>query len=153
MFCKNVVVMDLFFNDIIPELDMHFTQNGWTKVCDQEMFCGLIHPMDINGAMAHYGWDLLYQESVPTIEMTVTPPYARFGSSQCEALVIYREGYEDYDSYAELSEEFRLFFNLRQDYKTPTNQVYYAINGAGTRDKVVMMDWMMVFVAKNYLKN
>lgn len=145
--------MDLFFNDIIPELDMHFTQNGWTKVCDQEMFCGLIHPMDINGAMAHYGWDLLYQESVPTIEMTVTPPYARFGSSQCEALVIYREGYEDYDSYAELSEEFRLFFNLRQDYKTPTNQVYYAINEAGTRDDVVMIDGLMVLVATNYLKN
>lgn len=79
--------MDLYFKDFQIEMDNHFTENGWTRVCDEEMFCGLISPMNTLNAMAHFDWDLLYFESTPVVEMAVTPHYARYGSTQCEALV------------------------------------------------------------------
>lgn len=144
--------MDLYFNDFKAELNNHFTQNGWTKVCDNEMFCGLIEPSDTCNAMAHYNWDLHYQDSRPVVEMTLNPHYARFGSSECEALAIYREGYGAYANYVELSEEFLLFYNLRLEYKTPISKVYYAIVEDGTREDVVMIEGMKMLVATNYLK-
>lgn len=102
--------------------------------------------------MAHYDWDLLYFESTPVVEMAVTPHYARYGSTQCEVLAIYREGYESFKSFVELSEEFRLFFNLRQDYKSPVSSLFYVIKEDGTREDVVMIDGMMMLVATSYLK-
>lgn len=144
--------MDLYFKDFKVEMDNHFTANGWTRVCDEEMFCGLISPMNTLNAMAHYDWDLLYFESTPVVEMAVTPHYARYGSTQCEVLAIYREGYEGFNNYVELSEEFRLFFNLRQDYKNPVSSSFYVIKEDGTREDVVMIDGMMMLVATSYLK-
>lgn len=144
--------MDLYFKDFAVEMDSHFTANGWTKVSDHEMFCGLIDPVSTAGVMAHYGWDMLYQESVPVIEMANNPPYARFGTTQCEALAIYRDGYEGVDEYVELSEEFRLFHNLREDYQAPDRRLYFAINADGSHDEVVRIEGMRMLISTSYLR-
>lgn len=144
--------MDLYFKDFIVEMNNLFTENGWTKVSDEAMFCGLISPMNTYGAMAHYDWDLTYQDCTPVVEMAFNPPYSRFGSSDCEALAIFREGYEGIDAYVELSEEFRLFFNLHEEYKGPANRVYYAIAADGNHEEVVVIEGMKMLINTPFLK-
>lgn len=144
--------MDLYLKDFIVEMNNQFTENGWTKVSDEAMFCGLISPMNTYGAMAHYDWDLTYHNSTPVVDLAFNPPYARFGSSDCEALAIYREGHEEYDAYVELSEEFRLFFNLHEEYKGPANRVFYTIAADGSHEEVVVIEGMKMLVSTPFLK-
>lgn len=145
--------MDLYFKDFIVEMNNLFTENGWTKVSDDGMFCGLIRPIDTYGAMAHYDWDFHYEESLPNLELAASPNYVRFPGTQCEALAICRDGYENIEQYVELSEEFKLYFNLHDDYKGPDKHVFYAIAKDGNHEDVVMIDGMRMLVNTSYLKN
>lgn len=96
-------------------------------------YSALLPASQLEHARSDFGWDLMVGSGGPGFSQTNTDRgwetiYHRFSSDEIEPLVLYRsfDGLRPTD--LELSEEFRLLFNLWEDRKTKT---YYLFDDAG----------------------
>jgi hypothetical protein len=110
---------DFLLEDIKKKIESSFISNGWVKVYFSDFSDYVIENAGIKG--------YLIDVSKTNEALEDDEP---FGSSdeEFESLVHYRWFIGSKDSYLELSEEFRLDYNLYEDYKSPRKKDYLYIN-------------------------
>jgi len=157
---------DLFlFKDYKKLVRGRFINSGWViAYCDEKalneidqglMYSALIAKDKVTKVLSKYDWDLhlsrgpgfssYYDGNIEKIS------YYRFFEDGIEPIVYYRE-FPGKESYLELSEEFRLYLNLYEEYKSNNEKKYVYIDDNGDKDEVAVISKNKVKIQLRYLK-
>ena len=110
---------------------------------DYGIYCALIPADQVDQVLSFSNWDLRWGGGMPDASMSYEGgekrvQYLRYGvTDRVEPLVLGREFSGLYDTYMEISEEFRLFHKLYHDRKTDK---YIKIDEAGNEDLVAIVE-------------
>ena len=113
------------------------------KPHDYAIYCALIPSGRIDQVLSSPYWDLHWGDDMPAASVSYEGgekrvQYLRYGSFEgFEPLIFGREFYDLYDSYLEISEEFRFFHNLYHDRKTDK---YIKIDDEGNEYTVAVVE-------------
>jgi len=137
--CENNIE-DFRFEKLKKQTDISsvFINDGWIKIYydDIEYECyvdsAIADMSEVDKALTYYNKD--YDEGF-------------------KPLVHYRGFGELKDSYLELSEEFRLYYNLYEVYKSPYEKYYLYFNYSGDEEIVAKIEKSNVCVRLNFLKD
>ena len=117
----------------------------------------LIAENKVAKVLKNYQWDLLSNEGRPGFvthyvsDKPVTK-YYRFTEKGIEPLVYWRIFSGKKDSYYEISEEFRLYFNLFEKHIDSVKKVFIYTSDDGDEDEVVQIDENQILIKLKYLK-
>lgn len=160
-------MVDYKFNDIIQNISTWNIKDGWitiyrnldkSKYCDQgAIFCGIVSNKALKNSLESYGWDLLigqcrpghvryYNNGKEKIE------YYRFSNDGIEPFVLHRNEFGYRKGYIELSEEFRLYYNLYEE-TTKNGKIFIQIDDNGDDIPVAKIENDIVQVKLNFLKD
>lgn len=143
-------MVDLSFKDFIEKIG-DFGKTEWLTVYsntnyDKEdspcFYCALLPQSRIKKALSDQSWDMSIGDGLPGFEFVFQDgkeigTYARFSSSGIEPLVISRSFHGMKPDYREISEEFRLYFNLYCDVRKGK---YLFIDENGDDEVVIIME-------------
>ena len=158
----------LLFEDIKKQIETGFTNQGWVMVFSfghnfkniQQggVYSALVSNDKVKDALQNYSWELRYGSGRPGFvshykdDKEITE-YYRFSENGFEPIIYYREEFGKYDNYLELSEEFRLYHNLYEDFITHENKKYIYIDDNGDEDIVAKIGKNEAFIKLKYLKD
>lgn len=158
----------LELHDIKQKIDSSFIDKGWVMVfsfshnfeeVDQGgVYCALVKAEKLNQAMNSYNWDLRYGNGRPGFVTSFksgeeNSHYYRYDDPNIEPLVYYREELGQRDNYLEFSEEFRLYHNLYEDFKSHTRKEYIYTNSNGDEEVVAKIGKNEAFVKLKFIKD
>lgn len=110
---------------------------------------GLLPEEQLASAMTHASWDHSYDAGYPGFVQTGDDVrYEKYEDSGYEMLVIERDFFGIYPSYADISQEFILLNNLHYDEKT---RIYTAVKDNGETEEVVKIYDEYIDFSKKYL--
>lgn len=117
------------------------------------IFCALVDDEYLNIAMSKSDWDLRINEVNPYAEIDEnnTLEYSRFWDEGLEPLVFCRQFSGSVEGYLEISEEFRLLFNLFEK-GTLENKEYIHIDKSGVQEPVVKISNFQLQINRKYLQ-
>ncbi|MFA5080318.1 MAG: hypothetical protein WC472_01695 [Candidatus Paceibacterota bacterium] len=119
-------------------------------------FCALIHNDKVGDILENYAWDLRIWANRPGFMTyskdgkTITE-YYRFSEQGIEPLVYWRSFNGKKEAYLEVSEEFRLYFNLFEVAEN-NNKTFIYTNDDGDEDEVIKISKNKVEVRLKYIK-
>lgn len=157
---------DLTFSDWLKNFD-NLGKEEWVTVFslsgsrfDNEQvtyFSALISNDKVANALENYHWDLRLDGGRPGFATHYTKgkpvtEYYRFTDEGIEPLVYWRTFSGRKDSYYEVSEEFRLYFNLFEKQVDSNNKVFIYTNDEGDEDEVIQIVRDQILVKLKYLK-
>ena len=134
----------LEFNSIIGQIDKRFIQNGWIKVHDENIHCGLVIPECTEDILNDCNWDLGYISH--GICIYSDGRYQSGYDQKVSPLIYHRDNNE-----IEIAEEFRLLYNLYRK-KTADGLVYYGIDENGDEVEVAHQKGITILIQVKFLK-
>lgn len=155
---------DLQFGDWRKEIENNLGKAEWITVAsrssahkdiDQGGFYSAFISNKLNGkAIESYQWDLTIDGGFPSLISHYKNgkeriEYQRYPDKGIEPIVYWRSFYGIREDYYEISEEFRLYFNLFEDYK---NNKFIYIDANGDEDDVIRIYKDKVEIKLKYLK-
>jgi len=160
--------MDLLFNDTKQQIKDRFIVKGWVtlvsfgdnlkNVQQGSIYSALVSPDKLENSLNNRSWELRYGSGKPGItsfykDGNKITKYYRFSEKGYEPLIYYREEFGTRDNYLELSEEFRLYHNLYEDFKSHQDKEYIYINGNGDEEVVVKICENEATIKLKFLKD
>lgn len=132
-----------------------FDKNG--EVDRGAYFCALISNDKLKEVLGKYEWDLYIGNGKPGFSTTYVggkekTEYHRFSEEGVEPLVYWRSFSGKDQTYLEISEEFKLYFDLFEEYKAYDNKLLTHTNDEGDDDEVVRITKNKVQVKLKYIK-
>ena len=133
-------------NEMNKMIDVYFSSfksSNSNSERDIAIHCALIPLDEIDRVLSTPSWDLLLTQGMPDASVYYEggekrAEYLRYGvTNRVEPLVFFRDFRGLYDSYMEISEEFRLFHNLYHDRKTDK---YIKIDNEGNEHLVAVIE-------------
>lgn len=108
-------------------------------------FCALVETNKLDKYMNNYNWDLRIGGGKPGFCFCWSgdkeiAEYRRLSKDGLEPFVHFRNFYGIKKTYFEISEEFRLYFNLYEDYKSLTSRTYYLIDDNGDEEEAAIIE-------------
>ncbi len=159
---------DLIFADLKREIDSLFVRDGWVTVFrsshrvesgeEDAVYCALVKNSAVSDAMSNHEWNLHIGSGRPGFEFSFSSGkqkviYKRHSEKKFETFVHYRCDFGNEQGYPEISEEFRLYFNLFENILGPTEKQYYHIHDSGERELVASIKESTVRVQLRYLRD
>ena len=156
---------DLKFTDWLKDFDS-LGKTEWVTVfylsasrCNDQItyFSALIANNKVAEVLENYQWDLGLDGGRPGfvthyVKEDPVTEYYRFSDKGIEPLVYWRTFSGKKDSYYEISEEFRLYFNLFEKHIDSVKKVFIYTNNDGDEDEVVQIDKNQILIKLKYLK-
>ncbi len=145
-----------------------FTSSGWTTIFESTrspdgqdslgLHCAIVTPAALRHALEDNSWDVRIGEGGPTIVSSYAnrvrrTRYQRAANPGFIYLVHRRSGYGTEDPYCELSEEFRLYYDLYEETANRYDRKYYYIDDAGDKTAVAEIKKDLVAVQTRFLKD
>ena len=130
-------------NEMIDVCFSSFESSNSDSDSSTVIYCALIPLDEIDRVLSSPSWNLYSTDGMPNASMyneggEKKVEYLRYGvTNRVEPLVFFRDFRGLYDSYMEISEEFRLFHNLYHDRKTDK---YIKIDDEGNEDLVAVIE-------------
>lgn len=138
--------IDLSFSDFLSDIKQNFLHNGYLTVYDCKESsnansyavygCFVNNKKYLEVALNRDSWDLTYGSNGPTILETRSnnnkyhTKYYPKASKDVDHFIIYRQNFPNEKTYLEVSEEFRLYYNLYEKRLTEeTDYIYFDSNG------------------------
>ncbi|MBI2356050.1 MAG: hypothetical protein HYV13_02505 [Candidatus Doudnabacteria bacterium] len=158
---------DLLFADFIKVIEGDLGKTEWvtvfeflgdhTNIDNGTYFSALIADTKLKDVLERYDWDLRigggrpgfmtrYNNGKPTTE------YYRYSEKGIEPLVYWRTFSGRKEFLLEISEEFRLYFNLLEKITDANNKTLIYINDDGDEDQAVQISKNKVEIKLKYLK-
>lgn len=134
----------LEFNSFMEQIDKRFIQNGWIKVHDENIHCGLVIPECTEDILNDCNWDLGYISH--GICIYSDGRYQSGYDQKVSPLIYHRDNNE-----IEIAEEFRLLYNLYRK-KTADGFVYYGIDENGDEVEVAHQKGITILIQVKFLK-
>lgn len=133
----------------IKESDLELNQNNF--------FSALVVNEKVKDIMKDYQWDLRIGNGLPGFSSYYENgkeiiEYQRFTDIGIEPLVYCRNFYNIKEKYFEISEEFRLYFNLFEDRKSYREVTFIYIDENGDEDEVVTISENEVKIKLKFIK-
>ncbi|MCL5772317.1 MAG: hypothetical protein M1479_08595 [Actinobacteria bacterium] len=159
---------DFMFSDIKNRIKQQFINNGWVTIYKNldsvgmidngAIYCALVNNSNINNILDKYNWDLLIGHGRPGFEFYYKnneerAEYKKFFEDGIEPFIYYRCEFGTKPSYLELSEEFRLYYNLFEEYIDIFNKNYIYIDSNGDEEVVVQIKPGEVIIKLRFIKN
>ena len=159
---------DLTFADMRKRVTEQFTSNGWTTIFERTrspdgqdslgLHCAVVTPAALRHALEDNGWDVRIGEGGPTVVSSYAngvrrTRYQKAANPGFDYLVHRRSGYGNEDPYCELSEEFRLFYDLYEETTSRYDRRYYYIDDAGDKRAVAEIKADCATVQTQFLKD
>lgn len=159
---------DLKFSDIKDKINNRFIHNGWVTLYKNydsienehtgTFFSALINKTEISRVMNVYNWDLSIGSGRPGFEIEYSngvqkSKYIRFYDKSIQPIVIYRSEFGNKQKYLELSEEFRLYHNLFEEYVDSNNKKYIYVDSNGDDEIVAQISENEVLVKLRFIKD
>jgi len=157
---------DLTFSDWLKNFD-NLGEEEWVTVFslsgsrfDNEQityFSALISDDKVADALESYQWDLRLDGGRPGfvtqyIKGKPTTKYYRFLEEGIEPLVYWRTFSGRKETFLEISEEYRLYFNLFEEKQGEEKKVFIYTNDDGEEDEVIFIEKNKVLVKLKYIK-
>ncbi len=120
-------------------------------------FCALVANHKVDEVLLKYDWDLHLGNGKPGFSTTYTEgkektKYYRFSEEGIEPLVYWRNFSGKEQTYLEVSEEFRLYFDLFEDSKGYDNKMFIFTNDDGDDDEVIRVTKNKIQIKLKYVK-
>lgn len=140
--------------DVIQGLREKFISRGWIIVSDEAIHSALVTDDKVDDCMRDYTWDLLRGHGAPYVNTYSDGSYEYVrDNGGLELFVIYRDSYGTHHSYVELSEEFRLFCNMHERYKTENEREYITVDENGNENIVAIIKGPRVTIKAKLLRS
>lgn len=158
---------DLKLTDFIKDVEENLGKNEWVTVFEflddsKEVdrgayFSALVSNKQIKNVLEKYDWDLRLDGGKPGFCTTYKgnkeiTKYYRFYENGIEPLVYWRTFSGRLEKYYEISEEFRLYFNLFEQRKQDGSISFLFTDDDGEEDDVVKIKDKKVEIKLKYLK-
>jgi len=158
---------DLTFQDLQKEIKDNLGKTEWITVFSNTsahkdvdkggFFSAFISNEKIKQVLKDYKWDLGIGSGLPGFcshfengkEIT---EYYRFSENGIEPVVYWRTFHGAKEDYYEISEEFRLYFDLFEDRKKTKNAKFIHIDDNGDENEVISINENEVKIKLKYLK-
>lgn len=158
---------DLTFQDLQKKIKGTLGETEWITVFSQSsahqdidrggFFSAFISNEKIKQVLKDYQWDLGINGGLPRFcsrfengkEIT---EYYRFSENGIEPVVYWRTFHGVREDYYEISEEFRLYFNLFEDCKNLKDAKFIHIDDNGDENEVISINGNEVKIKLKYLK-
>lgn len=152
---------DLTFQDLQKKIKGDLGKTEWITVSahrdiDLCIFSAFVPNEKIDQVLEDYNWDLRigdrpascshFENGKETIE------YDWFSEDEIKPLIYWRAFYGSKEDYYEVSEEFRLYFNLFEDRKNLKENKFIYIDDNGDEEEVVLINDNEVKVKLKFLK-
>jgi hypothetical protein len=157
---------DLSFADLLKLVGRQLTADGWTTVFEVSgnaethsslsVYSAIVTKHKLAKALKDDSWDVQIGSGHPGIVYrysngTRRTRYEKNGDDGFEHFVHRRKGYGQEDPYCELSEDFRLYYDLYEKVENQYKRDYYYIDEAGDKihaasikkDSVVVQLWLI----------
>lgn len=160
--------LDLTFADLKREINNLFVNDGWVTVqrsCysaasgeSDGIYCALVKNNAVSDAMKSHRWNLYRGSGRPGFSFSFSGGrqkaiYQRHSDKKYETFIHWRCDFGNEDGYPEISEEFRLYYNLFERIVSPTERQYYHIHDSGDRELVASIEMSTVKVLLRYLRD
>ncbi len=159
---------DLTFADLRKRITEQFTAGGWTTIFESTrsgdgqdslgLHCAVVMRAALRRSLEDNSWDVRIGEGGPTIVSSYAKGvrrtrYQKVGNPGFNYLVHRRSGYGNEDPYCELSEEFRLFYDLYEEVTSLYERKYFYIDDAGDKNLVAEIKKDRVTLQTRFLKD
>ncbi len=158
----------LLFEDIKKQIEAGFINQGWVMVFSFKhnfknveqggLYSALVESSKLKDSLQRYSWELRYGSGRPGFvsyyenDNEITE-YYRFSDKGYEPIIYYREELGLKDNYLELSEEFRLYHNLYEDFKSHYQKEYIYTDSNGDEEVVAKIGKNEAFIKLKFLKD
>ena len=158
----------LKFDDIKKQIENGFIKQGWVTVFSfghnfknveqGGLYSALVSSDKVKDALQNYSWELRYGSGRPGFvsyykDKKEITEYYRFSKKGVEPIIYYREELGQYDSYLELSEEFRLYHNLYENFTSHEKKEYIYSDDNGDEEVVAKIGKNEAFIKLKFLKD
>lgn len=158
---------DLTFQDWQDKIKGNLGKTEWITVFSKSsahhdidrggFYSAFISNEKFEQVLKNYQWDLMIDGGLPGYcsyfkNGKEIIEYYRFSKAGIEQLVYWRSFYGVKDDYYEISEEFRLYFNLFEDRKSLKESKFIHIDDNGDEEEVVLINENEVKVKLKFLK-
>ena len=126
-------------HDMVVVYRSEYSQKKY-GTCNLGIHSAFVPNDQIDSCLSNFTWDLLTDEGCPRIEKYIDGhvEYSRFGNDKgIEPLIISRNFFGMYENDIEISEEFRLFFNL---FYNRQEKSFYKVLDDGNVEKIIEID-------------
>lgn len=136
----------LLFNDIKKKIESNFIESGEVMIYGSAhnfkvvspfsgLYSALVSPENVSDALKNHTWE------------------CKFSNKGFEPLIYIRDEMGQYNSYLELSEEFRLYYNLYEKFESHEDKEYIYIDNNGDEEIVVKIGKQEAFIKLKFLKD
>jgi hypothetical protein len=138
----------------VPIFSLYKSESGKER---RGLFCAIISKSKVKSVLSNYNWDLLLGEGRPGLVTYYKhgkpiKKYERLPKDGIEPLVHWRTFNERKESFVEISEEFRLYFNLFEINKDDVSKVFIYISDEGDEEEVIRIEKNKVSVKLKFIK-
>ncbi len=158
----------ILFDDIKKQIETGFINQGWVMVFSfghnfknveqGGLYSALVSSDKVKDSLQNYSWELRYGNGRPGFvshykDKQEITEYYRFSDKGFEPLIYYREEFGQYDNYLELSEEFRLYHNLYENFTSHEKKEYIYSDDNGDKEVVAKIGKNEAFIKLKFLKD
>lgn len=159
--------LDLTFADLKREINDLFVSDGWVTVFrshhsgasgeSDAVYCALVKNSAVSDAMRDHRWNLSIGSGRPGFIFSFCggrqkAVYCRQSDNGYETFIHRRGDFGNEDGYLEISEEFRLYYNLFEHILGPTERRYYHFHDSGDKELVASIEKSSARVQLRYLR-
>ena len=122
------------------------------------VYCALVKNNAVSDAMRSHRWNLCRGSGRPGFSFSFCggrqkAVYQRHSDKKYETFIHWRCDFGNEDGYPEISEEFRLYYNLFERIVSPSERQYDHIHDSGDRELVASIKMSTVKVQLRYLRD
>ncbi len=160
--------LGLTFADLKREIDSLFVSDGWVTVFrsnhsgasgeSDAVYCALVKNSAVPDAMRSHSWNLQMGSGRPGFIFSFRggrqkAVYRRHNDKGYETFIYWRGDFGNEEEYLEISEEFRLYYNLFEHILGPTERRYYHLHDSGDKELVASIEKSTARVQLRYLRD
>jgi hypothetical protein len=140
--------------DVIQSLKDKFISGGWITVSDEFVHSALVSYDKVDECMCDYQWDLRPGNNGAHVNTYSDGSYEYVRDNVgLEMFAIFRDGYGTHPPYVELSEEFRLFCNMHEKYKSEDERDFITIDENGNENVVAIIKGTRINIKAKLLRS
>lgn len=144
---------DAALNDVLKDFPSFLFKNGWVTVYQKfdksdsfdhgAIFSSILKNSFIKSSLSTYNWDISFGSGGPTILSGYEngkkfEKYSSIPDKNVEPFILVRDNFGHKESYIEVQEEFRLYYNLYQESHGDTTKLIYIDENGDETDIVVI---------------
>lgn len=158
----------LLLKDLKQQIENSFIDQGWIMVLSfgqnfkgvQQggLYSTMVNPSKVPAALKNYSWEIHFGSGRPGFvsyfeDNKEITKYYRHSIYGYEPLIFYREQFGNKENYLELSEEFRLYHNLYENFISHDKKEYIYVDSNGDDEVVAKIGKNEAFVKLKFLKD